>query len=208
MRIFQASWLAIVGFSSFVSTAVFADTTVTIPRPYVVYLVDGKPFKSTQTEVVLPKGDHQIVMRFEGNFSTRSNVEFVNAEPLVVNLTTNGKEELTFKLPIINDSATAKSFVKNQNIQLVDKNTNNSLKADISVLPKKEGLQIGRDYQQELLDSGKAFQQKGLETDFEKTAATVPASVNQQPFEMLKYWYSKSDPKTKKAFQHWVISQE
>lgn len=208
MRIFQAGWLALVGSLSFVSTAVFADTTVTIPRPYVVYLVDGKPFKSTQTEVVLPKGDHQIVMRFEGNFSTRSNVEFVNAEPLVVNLTTNGKEELTFKLPIINDSATAKGFVKNQNIQLVDKNTNNSLKADISVLPKKEGLQIGRDYQQELLDSGKAFQQKGLETDFEKTAATVPASVNQQPFEMLKYWYSKSDPKTKKAFQHWVISQE
>ena len=208
MRIFQASWLAIVGFSSFVSTAVFADTTVSIPRPYVVYLVDGKPFKSNQSEMTLSSGEHQIVMRFEGNYSTRSNIEFVNAEPLVVNLTTDGKQNLTFKMPIINDATTAKTFVNKQDINLIDVNTNNIVTADISILPKKEGLQIGRDYQQELLESGKAFQQKGLKTDFEKTSATVPASVNQQPFEMLKYWYSKSDPKTKKAFQHWVISQE
>lgn len=208
MRIFQAGWLAIAGVASLISTAVFAETTISIPRPYVIYLVDGKPFKSTEPELSFTKGDHQIVMRFEGNYSTRSNVEFVNAEPLVVNLTTDGKESLAFDLPLITDSSSAKNFVKSQNLHLVNTQSKAVHKADISVLPKKEGLQIGRDYQQELLDSGKAFQQKGLETDFEKASATVPTAVNQQPFEMLKYWYSKSDPKTKKAFQHWVISQE
>lgn len=208
MRIFQAGLLALSGVVSLVSTAVYAETTVTIPRPYVVYLIDGVSHKGSADELTLTKGEHQIVMRFEGNYSNNSNVNLVSAEPLIINFETDGTESLSFDMPTIRDGNQAKSFVKSQNLHLVNAQSKAVHKADISVLPKKEGLQIGRDYQQELLDSGKAFQQKGLETDFEKASATVPTGVNQQPFEMLKYWYSKSDPKTKKAFQHWVISQE
>ena len=90
-------------------------------------------------------------------------------------------------------------------------------------MPKKEGLQIGRDYQQELTEQGKAFLQttapataaasaSAAAVATATAAATNPATgqidKRAQNLEMLKYWYLQADAQTRKDFQHWIISQQ
>lgn len=202
----------------FICTAALADTTVTVPRPYATYLVDGKSYKANDADIKLSAGDHQLVIRFEGNYSKRENIDMVTGEPLVINFTSNGKEELTFDLPIIRESYMAKDFLKKQKIHLIDKNTKTIKKANIFELPKKEGLQIGRDYQEELLALGKAFQQPVINDDgsISVNGTSQPVNMkdavsgdkNLQSLEMLKYWYNRADPQARKAFQHWIITQQ
>lgn len=202
----------------FVCSTVFAETTVTVPRPYATYLVDGKSYKANDSDVKLPAGEHQLVIRFEGNFSTHSSIELVNGEPLVVNFKTDGQEQLTFDLPLLKEASQARAYLKTQKLQLIDRNSKAIKTAHIFELPKKEGLQIGRDYQEELLALGKAFQQPILNDDgsVSVNGKNRPANIkdavsgdkNLQSLEMLKYWYNRADPQARKAFQHWVITQQ
>lgn len=202
----------------FICTAVLADTTVTIPRPYATYLVDGKSYKENDADIKLSAGEHQLVIRFEGNYSSHRSIELVSGEPLVINFKTDGQEHLTFDLPLLKEVPQAKAFLKTQKLQLVDRNSKAVKSADIFELPKKEGLQIGRDYQEELLALGKAFQQPVINEDGSISAndtaaqtansAVVTGNKNLQSLEMLKYWYNRADPQARKAFQHWIITQQ
>lgn len=126
----------------FACTSALADTTVVVPRPYTTNLIDGKPYKGNSSELNLVEGEHQLVIRFEGNYSTKNNVDLVSGEPLVVNFKTNGKEQLTFDLPLIRESAQAKAFLKNQKLHLVDKNTKAIKEANIFELPKKKAYRL------------------------------------------------------------------
>lgn len=202
----------------FTSSSVLANTTVVVPRPYATYLVDGKSYKGNSSEINLAAGAHQLVIRFEGNFSKRESIDMVSGEPLVVNFKTNGDETLTFDLPVMRESYMAKNFLKKQDLHLIDKNTKAIKEADIFELPKKEGLQIGRDYQEELLALGKAFQQPVINEDGSISVDgkiqtidmknAVSGGKNLQSLEMLKYWYNRADPQARKAFQHWIITQQ
>jgi uncharacterized protein YccT (UPF0319 family) len=202
----------------FVCASTWANTVVTVPRPYTTYLVDGKSFKANDADIQLSAGEHQLVIRFEGNYSKKDSIDLVSGEPLVVNFKTDGKEQLTFDLPKLRESQQAKAFLKDQKLQLITTNSKAVKTANIFQLPKKEGLQIGRDYQEELLALGKAYQQPVINDDgsisingkTQKVDAkdTVSGDKNLQSFEMLKYWYNRADPQARKAFQHWVISQQ
>lgn len=202
----------------FICASTWADTVVTVPRPYATYLVDGKSYKTNDSDVKLSAGEHQLVIRFEGNYSKRDSIDLVSGEPLVVNFKTDGQEQLTFDLPQLREAPQAKTFLKNQKLQLIDRNSKAVKTAHIFELPKKEGLQIGRDYQEELLALGKAFQQPVINEDGSVSVngttqkANDPIAVvgnkNLQSLEMLKYWYNRADPQARKAFQHWIITQQ
>lgn len=202
----------------FICTAVLADTTVTVPRPYATYLVDGKSYKANDGDVKLSAGEHQLVIRFEGNYSKKDSIDLVSGEPLVINFKTDGQEHLTFDLPLLKEAPQARSFLKTQKLQLIDRNSKAVKTANIFELPKKEGLQIGRDYQEELLALGKAFQQPVINEDGSMSVngtaaqtannAVVTGNKNLQSLEMLKYWYNRADPQARKAFQHWIITQQ
>ncbi len=202
----------------FVCTTVLAETVVTVPRPYATYLVDGKSYKANDSEIKLSEGEHQLVIRFEGNYSTHRSIELVSGEPLVINFKTNGQEHLTFDLPLLREAPQARAFLKTQRLQLIDHNSKAVKTADIFELPKKEGLQIGRDYQEELLALGKAFQQPDINDDGSVSVNgksgpvnlkdAVSGDKNLQSLEMLKYWYNRADPQARKAFQHWIITQQ
>jgi uncharacterized protein len=201
----------------FTCASALANTTVTVPRPYATYLVDGKSYKTNDADVSLSAGEHQLVIRFDGSFGKKDRIDVISGEPLVVNFTTNGNEQLKFDMPRLNDAAQARAFVKAQRLQLIDSKTRSVKNATIFELPKKEGLQIGRDYQEELLALGKAFQQPVINEDGsisvngdtkKNISATVSDNKNLQSLEMLKYWYNRADPQARKAFQHWVIAQQ
>ena len=219
MTIFRSWFTALFAVSTlFLTTSVFAETTLNVPRPYSVYLVDGKDHKGFGHTLQFAEGDHQVVIRFEGNFSTSKDIHLVNAEPLVVNFKTNGQEQLTFDIPVLRDAVQAKQFVKTQNVHLIDEQTKAAKDADIFVMPKKEGVQIGRNYQDELLELGKAYHQPifhedgtisaGDGTQITNNSANVSDNKQIQTLEMLKYWYNRADPQTRKTFQYWIISQQ
>jgi uncharacterized protein YccT (UPF0319 family) len=97
----------------FICASAWTDTVITVPRPYATYLVDGKSYKTNDADVKLSAGEHQLVIRFEGNYSKRDSIDLVSGEPLVVNFKTDGQEQLTFDLPQLREAPQAKTFLKN-----------------------------------------------------------------------------------------------
>lgn len=198
--------------------------TVEIPRPYVVYLQDGKSATSSalnaERKINLSAGAHQLVIRFEGSFKDQSDTRLLSGEPVVINLNLKGDEALAIKFTYPRNYTAAEHFIAQQKLTFIDTKTGTPVAIDHFVMPKKDGLQIGRDYQAELLAMGKGFQQVPAEVALATTAAVAAAvpdaksnaqgsvDKNVQTLEMLKYWYAQADAETRKNFQHWIISQQ
>lgn len=192
-----------------------ASATLAIPHPYIVYLLDGKPVKNealdNKASLPLAKGKHQLVIRFEGSLRDQGENRLISGEPVVYSFEIVGNESLALEFTYPRDYRAAEQFLKNQQLKLVDNRTGKEVKADYFVMPKKEGLQIGRNYQEELEAMGKSFAQPAAAIVPAATAeasATDALTGQDQSMEMLKYWYLKSDTKTRKEFQHWIISQQ
>lgn len=199
--------------------------TIEIPRPYVVYLQDGKSATSSvlnaERKINLSAGAHQLVIRFDGSFKDQSETRLVSGEPVVINLDLKGDEALAIKFTYPRNYRAAEQFIAQQKLTFIDTKSGATVNVDHFVMPKKEGLQIGRDYQTELQAMGKGFQQVPTELTVATTAAVAAAAVpdakgsaqgavdkNVQTLEMLKYWYTRADAETRKNFQHWMISQQ
>lgn len=203
------------------------SATFEIPRPYVLLLLDGQPAKSnmlnSKQQVTLDAGQHQLVLQFEGSFRDQSESRLIRGEPVVFNLKAQADDQLAIQFAYPRNFQEAEHYLKQQKLQVINRHGQPASQVDYFVLPTKEGLQIGRDYQQELTDLGKAFQQTSMPTTATAVAATaaaaavqpaggqagsVPVAKSEQTLEMLKYWYNQADSKTRKDFQHWVISQQ
>ena len=195
-----------------------ASATLAIPQPYIVYLLDGKAVKNEllddKQSLPLAKGKHQLVIRFEGSFRDQGENRLISGEPVVYSLDIAGNESLALEFTYPRDYRAAEQYLKNQQLKLVDTKTGKEVKADYFVMPKKEGLQIGRNYQEELESMGKAFAQSAASVPVATTAAAATVTATNGltgqdlSLEMLKYWYLKADSKTRKDFQHWIISQQ
>ena len=199
-----------------------ADAQLEVTNPYVVQLIDGQPINpkllDKSNTFPIKAGAHQLVVAFEGNYSSRSEIKLVTAEPLVINFTAadNQKLVLDFKKP--RNESEAKQFVKDQKVVLKDKNSGQIVASEQFVMPKVEGFQLTRDYQQELLGMGKAFNQPttvAVSTAAVMAAASAPVQVapskaqsNPEALTQLQSWYNKADAETRKAFQIWVIQQQ
>ena len=199
-----------------------ADAQLEVINPYVAQLIDGQPINpkllDKSNTYPIKAGDHQLVVAFEGNYSSRSDIKLVTAEPLVINFTAadNQKLVLDFKKP--RNESEAKQFVKDQKVVLKDKNSGQIVASEQFVMPKVEGFQLTRDYQQELLGMGKAFNQPttvAVSTAAVMAAASAPVQVapskaqsNPEALTQLQSWYNKADAETRKAFQIWVIQQQ
>ena len=166
----------------------------------------------------LTAGKHQLVIAFEGNFSNRSDIKLVTAEPLVLNFTATDNQKLVLDYKKPRNETEAKQFVKDQQVALKDKVTGQQVSSEKFVMPKVEGFQLTRDYQQELINMGKAFNQPttvAVSTAAVMAAASAPvaaapskAQSNPQALTQLQNWYNKADAETRKAFQIWVIQQQ
>ena len=195
-----------------------ASATLAIPQPYIVYLLDGKAVKNelldNKQSLPLAKGKHQLVIRFEGSFRDQGENRLISGEPVVYSLDIAGNESLALEFTYPRDYRAAEQYLKKQQLKLVDTKTGKEVKADYFVMPKKEGLQIGRNYQEELESMGKAFAQSAASVPVATAAAAATVTATNgltgqdQSLEMLKYWYLKADSKTRKDFQHWIISQQ
>ena len=101
---------------------------------------------------------------------------------------------------------------------LKDKVSGQALASDQFIMPKVGGFQLTRDYQQELLKMGKAFNQPAtvaVSSAAVMAAASAPVEVapskaqsNPEALTQLQSWYNRADAETRKAFQIWVIQQQ
>ncbi|MCF5843001.1 YccT family protein [Aeromonas veronii] len=199
-----------------------ADAQLEVTNPYVVQLIDGQsinPKLLDKTSIFpLSAGKHQLVVAFEGNYSSRSDIKLVTAEPLVLNFTASDNQQLVLDYKKPRNEAEAKQFVKDQKVVLKDKVTGQQVSSEQFVMPKVEGFQLTRDYQQELINMGKAFNQPktvAVSTAAVMAAASAPVQVapskaqsNPEALTQLQNWYNKADAETRKAFQIWVIQQQ
>lgn len=199
-----------------------ADAQLEVSNPYVVQLIDGETINpkllDKTSSFSLTAGKHQLVIAFEGNYSSRNEIKLVTAEPLVFNFTATDNQQLVLDYKKPRNEAEAKQFVKDQNVILKDKVTGQSVSSEQFVMPKVEGFQLTRDYQQELINLGKAFNQPktvSVSSAAVMAAASAPVQVapskaqsNPEALTQLQNWYNKADAETRKAFQIWVIQQQ
>ncbi|WP_421336705.1 DUF2057 family protein [Aeromonas veronii] len=199
-----------------------ADAQLEVTTPYVVQLIDGQSINPKLLDKTstfpLSAGKHQLVVAFEGNYSSRSDIKLVTAEPLVLNFTAADNQQLVLDYKKPRNEAEAKQFVKDQKVALKDKVNGQQVSSEQFVMPKVEGFQLTRDYQQELINMGKAFNQPktvAVSTAAVMAAASAPVQVapskaqsNPEALTQLQNWYNKADAETRKAFQIWVIQQQ
>ncbi|MEH8167093.1 DUF2057 domain-containing protein [Aeromonas veronii] len=199
-----------------------ADAQLEVTTPYVVQLIDGQSINPKLLDKTstfpLSAGKHQLVVAFEGNYSSRNEIKLVTAEPLVLNFTAADNQQLVLDYKKPRNEAEAKQFVKEQKVALKDKVSGQQVSSEQFVMPKVEGFQLTRDYQQELINMGKAFNQPKTVTVSSAAvmaAASAPVQVapskaqsNPEALTQLQNWYNKADAETRKAFQIWVIQQQ
>lgn len=199
-----------------------ADAQLEVTTPYVVQLIDGQSINPKLLDKTstfpLSAGKHQLVVAFEGNYSSRNEIKLVTAEPLVLNFTAADNQQLVLDYKKPRNEAEAKQFVKDQKVALKDKVNGQQVSSEQFVMPKVEGFQLTRDYQQELINMGKAFNQPktvAVSTAAVMAAASAPVQVapskaqsNPEALTQLQNWYNKADAETRKAFQIWVIQQQ
>ncbi|MFM4713857.1 YccT family protein [Aeromonas veronii] len=199
-----------------------ADAQLEVTTPYVVQLIDGQAINPSLLDNTkkfpLSVGKHQLVVAFEGNYSNRDEIKLVTAEPLVLNFTATDNQQLVLDYKKPRNEAEAKQFLKDQKVVLKDKVTGQQVSSEQFVMPKVEGFQLTRDYQQELINMGKAFNQPkavAVSSAAVMAAASAPVQVapskaqsNPEALTQLQNWYNKADAETRKAFQIWVIQQQ
>ncbi|TNJ14614.1 DUF2057 domain-containing protein [Aeromonas veronii] len=203
-----------------------ADAQLEVTTPYVVQLIDGQSINPKLLDKTstfpLSAGKHQLVVAFEGNYSSRNEIKLVTAEPLVLNFTAADNQQLVLDYKKPRNEAEAKQFVKDQKVALKDKVSGQQVSSEQFVMPKVEGFQLTRDYQQELINMGKAFNQpKAVAVSSAAVMAAVMAAAsapvqvapskaqsNPEALTQLQNWYNKADAETRKAFQIWVIQQQ
>ncbi|MGL5539220.1 MAG: YccT family protein [Aeromonas veronii] len=199
-----------------------ADAQLEVTTPYVVQLIDGQSINPKLLDKTstfpLSAGKHQLVVAFEGNYSSRNEIKLVTAEPLVLNFTAADNQQLVLDYKKPRNEAEAKQFVKEHKVALKDKVSGQQVSSEQFVMPKVEGFQLTRDYQQELINMGKAFNQPkavAVSSAAVMAAASAPVQVapskaqsNPEALTQLQNWYNKADAETRKAFQIWVIQQQ
>ncbi|MGY3880227.1 YccT family protein [Aeromonas veronii] len=199
-----------------------ADAQLEVTTPYVVQLIDGQSINPKLLDKTstfpLSAGKHQLVVAFEGNYSSRNEIKLVTAEPLVLNFTAADNQQLVLDYKKPRNEAEAKQFLKDQKVTLKDKVTGQKVSSEQFVMPKVEGFQLSRDYQQELINMGKAFNQPktvAVSSAAVMAAASAPVQIapskaqsNPEALTQLQNWYNKADAETRKAFQIWVIQQQ
>ena len=144
-----------------------------IPDPFTLVMVDSDDrdpaVKSGATTVTLPAGPHQLVMRVEGTFRYHTDSRYLAGQPVVVNFNAEENDRLTLSFRFPKSFDKIERFAYKPDVKLVHAD-GTPKEGEIFVLNSRNGVQIGRDFQKELEDAGKAFK---VHTPEETSKATV-----------------------------------
>ncbi|MCG3728780.1 DUF2057 family protein [Vibrio cincinnatiensis] len=191
------------------SASAMAKVTIEIPDTIDLLVVNGeKPqtsgsFFSANKTVSLEDGEQQIVFRYQPYFTQGSDRVRVESDAIVATFQAQD-QTLSFELPQYRNAIEAEKNIKTMEWSLQDKNqTPITMRQDRLIKP---GMQIGRDYPQEIFKYNLEGGPAAIATTFEPSATTMKMSqaTDSTAEEMLHFWYNKADAATKARFKAFI----
>ncbi|WP_163132772.1 DUF2057 domain-containing protein [Agarivorans sp. Alg241-V36] len=189
---------------------------------------------SAKTEIELTTGPHQVVVRYNDVVGSSNSSEIIKSQPIVINLNVRDGQSILLASKQPRGISKAKKYADKPSFSLKDEN-GGSVDSSYYVLPLKPGMQLSRDYLEEIAaieaKQGTAAPAAAAattaavvaKTDTPTTSTTssnsnataaaasndvaVPASDSTE-LQMLQFWYQRADAATRKQFQIWVIQQQ
>ncbi|QYK02818.1 YccT family protein [Shewanella psychrotolerans] len=196
------------------SSAAQATITINLPSNTEPLLLNAVEIKDLSLNA--DNGVQQIVFKYLGNYRQQGQTQRFTSDPVIV--TFNGQNnDYTIKLPPINSSKDATKFNQAPNIMITD-NDGKSIEYRVDTLTK-DGLQFGRNYQQELEDYNLtarpavvtlAISPKPSSVKTEKIVTSDKTDNIEQIDigKMLDFWYQQADQETRKAFKKRINAQK
>ena len=158
---------------------------------------------STEKTLTLPNGENQILFLYKPYFTQGNDRIILESDPIIAKFSAHDAA-LTFSLPQYRNSREAKQNIKSAQWALIDSQGNKVAVSQEQLL--KEGMQIGRDYAQEVAEYNRGY---GVASVGSATTPPVTQASTLQPTlqgdntaeQMLHFWYNKADAETKLRFK-------
>ncbi|QYJ80088.1 YccT family protein [Shewanella acanthi] len=170
--------LCVITLMGFLAAPVFAGVSLTLPENVEVIAINGQ-LASSQDKLNLNDGLHQLAFRYNAQYRQQANAVRYQSEVVIIRFN-QAEQELTLKLPKISSNKDAKQFDTAPQIALFNANNDNiSFEWDMLV---KNGLQIGRNYEQEILQYNLANKVAAIPVSQQLTnmnTAVVSSTANQ-----------------------------
>ncbi len=194
-----------------------ASVSITLPKNTEPLLLNGQIIEKQKLEN--DNGIQQIVFKYNSNYHQYGSQQRFTSEAIIVTFSATDNE-YQIKLPNINSSKSAQHFNKKPQLEIID-NHGKALAYKIDTL-SKAGIQLGRNYQEEIqaynMNGGTAAisipskrtaipitpllpvitPQQAAE---QVTTATQPDNAQINVGQMLDFWYQQADEATKEAFK-------
>lgn len=173
--------------------------------------VDTDSFFADKTTARLPQGINQILVNYIAEVKPGDDSELEVTQPSVILFETVASK-VSLSAPKIKSIRDVEMFEKNLNWTLTDEKGNPvPYKANLLI---KKGLQLSRDYEDELED----FNLSNAESALQKIKIVSPIKVsnaknqknsetknnNNMAMDMLIYWYNQADEKTRRSFKELI----
>jgi uncharacterized protein YccT (UPF0319 family) len=194
--------------------AALADVILNIPDDLRVVAINGENSDVTMS-TTLANGLNQVVVYFEDEIGRPFDEPELERSDAFVILFRAENSKLTLQKGEIKSISQLEEFNKKPSFTLINQN-GKSVTFDIDKL-EKEGFQLGRNYQQELMvfnasESPAALMNPTLISRKQnhlpaaKSGIQQPAASNNSNMAevMLKYWYQQADDTTRSNFRIWI----
>ena len=191
-----------------------AEVILQIPSDVELLTVNGqKPLG--EAPITLSNGLNQISFRYNALYRQQTNSVKYQSDVLIIRFN-EVDQQLQLELPSINSAKSAKQFDKSPTLKLVNKH-NQSVHFDQDKLVKN-GLQIGRNFEQEIFQYNQGQHPASLTLMAERStpqASSTMTNSNLTPntptqaeiSHMLDYWYYLADDVTKAKFKAKINGQ-
>ena len=191
-----------------------AAITINLPDNTEPLLLNAAEIKDLSLNA--DNGTQQIVFKYQANYRQQGQHQRFTSDPVI--LTFTGEDSVyTIELPPINSAKDATRFNQAPNVTIINSDGESILyRADTLT---KQGIQLGRNYQQELkhynLTSAPAALLPIKSSEPVLTEARVINSDSKADNteqidvgKMLDFWYQQADQETKAAFKKRINAQK
>ncbi|MFT5788954.1 MAG: hypothetical protein ACI8SJ_001062 [Shewanella sp.] len=197
-----------------VHSIAIANVELTLPSNSELVLINGKETDGNK-DLSLANGENQIALRYVGRYQQQGSQTQFSSDVIILTFSAEDKQ-LTLGFPRIRSSRAANAFNSAPQITMIDSSgTTIAFKQGLLI---KEGMQLGRDYEDEISIYNSSNQVAAISTlaapvilatpsSNTPISEAVPASNSNTESDqinvgqMLDFWYEQADEETKKAFK-------
>jgi uncharacterized protein YccT (UPF0319 family) len=190
-------YIVLVLMGSLLSTQALADIHLTTPPQLKLEVVNGEKFNN-QKPLVLKNGENQIAFYYEDRLRSGGEDIFLTSDIMLITFRGNN-QDFSITVPTFSSEKEFDRFNDKPALTLTDSNGKSVPFEQGKLL--KNGIQFNRDLVAEMA----AYNQTSAPASLEQPASSIIPSGSQSEGEvagqMLDYWYSKADEKTREQFK-------